>query len=246
MNIKKIIILFLSVFVIFSISCKKNPIKELFRTTEDTIEIIIGTVSKTSIEMSTGVITSGKDYDRVKSISSKLVKYADRDISYKFKVLNLPYPNAFAVPGGFIYITKKLVQMTNDDELACVIGHEIGHVEARHSIKAFEKQLIYSKILDYYSKKSNTVDKNKDLIMIANTIFNELRFSRENEREADRFGVDFAIAAGYNPYGMITFFKKLNELEGGEESGALKILRTHPLTSERIDYTGLYIKKRLQ
>ena len=244
-NIKKIILLFTVFATLFCISCKKNPLKELVRTTENTIEIILGTVSKTSIELSTRVITRGKEYDRMRVVSNKLVQFANRDISYRFKVLDLPYPNAFAVPGGYIYVTRKLVQMTNDDELACVIGHEIGHVEARHIIKAFRNQLIYSKIIDYYSKKSKTVDKNKDLLVIANTIFNELRFSRENEREADRFGVDFAVAAGYNPYGMVTFFKKLLELEGGED-GAFKMLRTHPLTSERIEYTGLYIKKRLQ
>ena len=77
-------------------------------------------------------------------------------------------------------------------------------------------------------------------------MFNELRYSRDNEREADRYGVDFCIKSGYNPYGMVSFFEKLQKLEGNEDSGALKMLRTHTLTSERIEYTKSYIKKRLR
>ncbi len=248
MNIKKTIVCFLILFLSISVYPKNifREIGRLFQGTRRSIELVLGTVTSASLELSTPVVNDKEMNDRLQNIAQALVPYTKRNLRYRFKILDLPYPNAFAVPGGWVYVTRKLMEMTDDDELACVVGHEIGHIESRHSIQAFERSLIAQSILNYYSKKSKTVDKNAELIAIANMIFNDLRFSRENEREADRYAVDFAVKAGYNPYGMVRFFQKLQEMDKQGESDAFKMLRTHPLTSERINYTSDYIKKRLQ
>jgi len=248
MNTKRKYIFVSLLVCLIVVSSPKNIVKEVLSGTEKNLEIILGEVSSLSVRASSRVLSVRHPaHVRMRKVSKRLEKQVSRkDIRYYFKVLDLDYPNAFALPGGRIYITRKLIDMSDDDELACVIGHEIGHIEHKHSIRAFERQLITAKILDYYSKKSNTVKKNEQLIAIANAIFNELRYSRENEREADKFSTDITIKAGYNPYGMIRFFEKLIKLNGRDESKSLKMLRTHPLTEERIKYTSDYIRKNLQ
>ena len=247
MNIKKIF-LFLLVLCFLYVPCvSKNVVKKVLEGTERNLELILGEVSSLSVRATTRILpVNHPDHIRMRKISKRLVRNVSRkNIRYYFKVLDLDYPNAFALPGGRIYITKKLIDMSDDDELACVIGHEIGHIENKHSIRAFERQLITAKILDYYSKKSKTVKDNEKLIAIANSIFNELRYSRDNEREADKFSVDITVKSGYNPYGMVRFFDKLLKLNKGREDDSLKMLRTHPLTKERIEYTSEYIRKKL-
>ncbi|PLX19524.1 MAG: hypothetical protein C0601_01325 [Candidatus Muiribacterium halophilum] len=247
MNIKKVFICLILIVLIYVPSFPKNVVKEVLKGTERNLEIILGEVSSLSVRATTRILpVNHPDHIRMRRISKRLVENVNRkNIRYYFKVLDLDYPNAFALPGGRIYITKKLIDMSDDEELACVIGHEIGHIEKKHSIRAFERQLITAKILDYYSKKSKTVKDNEKLIAIANAIFNELRYSRENEREADKYSVDITVKSGYNPYGMIRFFNKLLKLNKGHEDDSLKMLRTHPLTKERIQYTSEYIRKKL-
>ncbi|MGM0607348.1 MAG: M48 family metalloprotease [Candidatus Muiribacteriota bacterium] len=247
---KKFLILMLLIVPIFTVTVYPGNVfrclRKLVRGTRRSVEIVLGTVTSASLELSTPVVTHPEMNERLDRISDDLLPFAKRNLRYRFKILDLDYPNAFAVPGGWIYVTRELMEMTDDDELSCVLAHEIAHIEKKHSMRAFERSLIADRIIDYYSKKSETVEKNEELIRISNMIFNELSFSRSNEREADRLGVQIAYNAGYNPYGMVRFFNKLMELKDHSENQALKMLSTHPLTSDRIEYTSNYIKKLIQ
>jgi len=99
--------------------------------------------------------------------------------------------------------------MVNDNELACVIGHEIGHVAARHIAKKLQTQLGYSILMNLALRNASV----KDIQQAIDVTFNlvQLGYSREDELLADRLGAKYAYKAGYDPYAMVTFLKKLKE-----------------------------------
>ena len=98
------------------------------------------------LENQYGLVQDDEIQDRVDRIGKKLLQHGTRpDLAYSFKVLNTPDVNALACPGGFIYVYKGLLDyMTSDDELAAVLGHEIGHIEKRHTVHQMEQQMALS------------------------------------------------------------------------------------------------------
>jgi len=156
-------------------------------------------------------------------------------LTYHFAVLDSPIVNAFALPGGYIYMTRGILAMMNSEaELAVVIGHELGHVNARHSVRQMSKLILVQLGLTLGSALSDTFAKISGVASLGMQLL-FLKFSRDDEREADTLGVEYARAGGYNPGEMIGFFaclKKLGDLSG--KSSLPGFLSTHPLTSERI------------
>jgi len=173
----------------------------------------------------------------VEQMGRRLVAVSLRqDLEYQFFVVNTKEVNAFALPGGFIYVNRGLIETTdNESELAGVIGHEIGHVVGKHSLKQLSKKLLLAGItvgaglaISAKSKKWG------DIVSIAGGIgvfFASLKYSRDDEREADWLGLTELHRAGYNPWGMVTFFEKLESQSGGGRMPAF--LSTHPLPRER-------------
>ena len=119
-----------------------------------------------------------------------------RSFQYEFSVVDQYEPNAFALPGGFVFISRGLLALTNsEDELACVIGHEITHAARRHA--AMQQALAKAGPLSMpWSRRANMA-----------------AYGRDMEREADRGGQILAAAAGYDPRGMSTFLSSLDKLE---------------------------------
>jgi len=168
-------------------------------------------------------------------IFNRVVVHAERDgIQWKFKVVNADYANAFAVPGGHIFVTSGLLKkVRSDDELAAVLGHEIGHVVGRHSMNSLEHQLIWHLIAEQIRKKSH---KEIATIMQVYGLFRGMRYSRQNEQEADIFGARYADLAGYNPIGMQHFLEIINtEKDPGRIGTAFM---SHPPTPRRIEYAA--------
>jgi Zn-dependent protease with chaperone function len=176
----------------------------------------------------------------VEGIGNELVKRSLRqDIQYRFFVVNTNEVNAFAVPGGFVYVNRGLMQKAdNESELAGVLGHEIGHVVGRHSLKQMSKKLLLSGItigagmaVGAKSKKWGQV---AQLIGGVGVFFASLKYSRDDERQADWLGLKEMSEAGYDPQGMVTFFEKLDKM-GKERGGQMPaFLSTHPLPAERL------------
>lgn len=150
-------------------------------------------------------------------------------IRYRVKVLDDPKQiNAFAVPGGYLYIYSGLLLVAEDEaEIAGVLAHEIGHIVGRHSAN----QLAARFGLDVLARLALGEDPYQ-IGQIASQL-GSARFSRDDEREADTFGVRYAIAAGYDPHGLLRFFAKLKKLEA-RHSDLEKLFASHPPTSERI------------
>jgi len=160
------------------------------------------------------------------------------DFKYQFRVVNTAEINAFALPGGFIYINRGLIEKAdNESELAGVIGHEIGHVVGRHSTKQMSKQLLLQGIVmgagAAIGTKSDTWGGIVSALGGVGAYFASLKFSRNDEREADWLGLNDLVRAGYQPQGMVSFFQKLESLSKGSSHG-LAFMSTHPLPQERI------------
>ena len=173
---------------------------------------------------------------RLRGVAEKIVPVSDRDdISYHFAVLNAPEEiNAFAAPGGYVYVTRELMDLADDDELANVIGHEVGHIAARHGVKKIQARmgvaLIYSLIFPE-EKEEKLGDARQITDVMINLV--EAGYSREDEFLADRLGVKYAHKAGYDPRGMITFLEKLSRESEGKPSGLNVFFSSHPPYHER-------------
>ena len=211
--------------------------------------IMIGTAEETSIgEQVSGEIE--KNYrlshdeamvERVNRIGFKIAKVSDRqDLTYHFKVLENNETNALSTPGGYVYVNSGLIKKANDDELAGVIAHEVGHIAARHSVQAMQANMATSVIASLVFANVKTRDEVRQGAGVALNLI-MLGYSREDEFEADRLGVRYAYYAGFDPNGSVTFLEELQreEKERPLDKG-LVYLRSHPLNSERIAKARAY------
>lgn len=170
---------------------------------------------------------------RVQAIGPRIAVVADRqDITYRFHVINDRAVNAFTMLGGDIYVYAGLVERASDDELACVLAHEVGHAVARHGAKALQAQWGYQLLMDMAFRgqaSSATQVANAAVTLVSRG------FSRGDELQADRLAVRYAARAGFRPQGMITFLQTLQQAHGGGPADAAMVYwRTHPLYQDRI------------
>ncbi len=172
--------------------------------------------------------------DYINTLGQSLVRYSKRsNIQYTFKVVDTKGVNAYAVPGGFIYVHLDLIRAAKtESELAAVIGHEIGHIVGRHSMKRLTQvygiEILKQVILD---EDSGHVKKLITEIFAAGLLF---RYSRDHERESDAYGVQNVYDACIAPEGAVAFFETLRAMRGREPSALEKFLSTHPVPHERV------------
>lgn len=163
----------------------------------------------------------------------------NRDIPYTFYVVNINEVNAFAVPGGFVYLNRGLIERTeNLSELAGVVGHEIGHVEARHSVQMLERMQAAQAGVTVASILLGAPP--EGLAGLAVDVGAAAYFaahSREAENEADAIAVNLLPGAGIDPGGIVTFFRKLVDEQQRAPSRVEQWFATHPLTEDRIEAT---------
>lgn len=169
---------------------------------------------------------------------------------YHFLVLNAWEPLAYAAPGGFIFISKGLIElMGNEEELAGVLAHEVAHVNKRHGLSAIKQSRLMNafSILVEEGKKysSDEIRKLADayegaLDDIIKTLI-EKGYSRSQENEADRFGALFASRAGYDPQGLVSFLNTLDRRYGGKPE--IGLLKTHPNPGQRHEALKEYLEK---
>ena len=162
----------------------------------------------------------------VNYIGRKLVAVSDRtEIPYRFEIVDNPQVNAFATMGGFIYLnTGLLTTASNEAELASVIGHEIGHVVAKHSQQQMRQQALTQGLLSAAGLERSQV------VQLGTALALNLPHSRQDEYEADILGLKMLKAAGYAPQPMVDFMRKL----GKSGKNVPTILSTHPNSSERV------------
>jgi len=163
------------------------------------------------------------------------------DWDYHYVAVEDPGVNAFALPGGHIFITRGLLEkLTSEAQLAAILGHETAHVVARHSAAAMSKaNLLNLGILA--AAASGEVDPRAVQIADLAGRFLLLSYSRQDEQEADLAGLDYMVAAGYDPNGMVQTMRILQDLQ---KVRPLEFFSTHPSPENRIGYIQERIKTR--
>ena len=240
------IILLLTAFLILSCAKTYDPLtgKEVFTLLPTSKEIKIGKIYvPLAIDENDGRYPDKEVQKYIRNLGQKIAEHTPRKLKYEFYLVNTDVVNAFALPGGFIFVNRGLVlSLDKEDELAGVIAHELAHVNARHHAKFLEKiygmniLLSLAGIFAYQSRYG-------DVLMQFGKIGAQLislKWSRDQEREADRLGVKFAYDSGYDPQGLLdTFkiFKKLGKVKQPEW------LLTHPLPDTRIKEVEKLISK---
>lgn len=162
-----------------------------------------------------------------------LSKARDVQFPFTFKVVVDDNVNAFAVPGGHIYVHTGLIKAaTGEDELAAVMAHEINHAVARHGTRQMTQEYGFNLVVQLLLGDNPGM-----LSQLATSLFGTagtMAYSRGMETQADYLGVETMAKAGYDPNGMLTFFTKLDAMSGQKSSKVEQFFSSHPLTSERI------------
>jgi len=197
-------------------------------------EVSIGQEFSAQIDTTNPVSQDTVLQNYINDVGQRIGRISDRaDLDYHFSVIDTPIVNAFACPGGFIYIYTGLLEiMDNEAQLAGVLAHEISHVVGRHGVKRLQKALGLQVLLSIALGESSEITRNA---LTLGAVVLLQAYSRENEFEADEFGTFYMTNAGYNPEGMVQLQQKLLELSEGHHPGFFeKIMATHPPSAERV------------
>ena len=192
------VFLFLFGILLFIISCAANPVtgQQEFMLLSEPDEIRLGRKTDAQIARTYGLYDDPDLTAYIDRIGQRIAKGSHRpDLSFAFRVLDSPVVNAFAVPGGFVYVTRGiLIYFTSEAELSGVLGHEIGHVAARHSAQQYTKAQLAQLGLGLGTILSKDFRELAGLAQFGvGMLF--LKFSRDNERQADDLGVEYATRA---------------------------------------------------
>lgn len=198
------------------------------------------------IETSIGTIRDEKLATYVAEIGSRVAaETPESDFVYEFRVLDVAEPNAFALPGGYVFVTRGMLALTSsEDELAAVLAHEVGHVAARHSSNQLSLQAPMRIVTGIGALATTIVSPTLgDAVAdaggaAADAVF--APFSRQQEGEADQLAQEFTSAAGWDPAGMswaLASLQRHAEREGGSGDDEGGFLSSHPATPERVEDT---------
>jgi predicted Zn-dependent protease len=183
----------------------------------------------------------------VNRIGQNLARNSDAKVPFTFRVLQNDVPNAFALPGGFIFVHTGLIGIAaEEDEFAGALAHEIAHVAARHlTCRETKAQLATIGTIPLSILLGGWAGVAARQAAGAAIPMTFLSFSRHDESEADFLGVQYMWAAGYDPNGAISMFEKLETLQRKQPNAVSKLLSTHPMDSDRIAKTQAEIDKIL-
>lgn len=192
------------------------------------------------------LVTEGQE--RVNRIGQRVARASLRpNLVYHFHVMRDKEINAFSGPGGHIYVTTALMNLADDDELASVLSHEVGHVVARHSLKTIQQSQTLGSLANLFGSITGIAgDTAQELgTAAAQIVAGGLLavHNREEEREADFLGVRAMPKAGFSPQGMVTMFQKMQRV--GEKNSDLlgAVFADHPDVDERIANTRYEINR---
>ena len=193
-------------------------------------EIALGKQSDPSIVAMYGLYQDAKLQKFIDEKGQEMARISHRpQLNFEFKILDSPVVNAFALPGGYVYFTRGiLAHFNNEAEFAGVLGHEIGHVTARHGAKQQTKATIAQILFvgglvvsPAFRTFANEAQQGLQLLF--------LKYSRDNESQSDELGVEYSTKIGYDAHHMANFFNTLNQMRVGTEAESLPtFLSTHP------------------
>ncbi|MGV3504845.1 MAG: M48 family metalloprotease [Adhaeribacter sp.] len=223
-------------FLLFSNSCSTNPVtgkKDVMFVSEDQ-ELAMGQQSDPQIVSQYGLYENAELQRFIEEKGQKMAAVSHRsNIPYSFKILDSPVINAFAVPGGYVYFTRGIMaHFNNEAQFAGVLGHEIGHVAARHSAKQQSKAMLAQLglvvgmvVAPEFGQFANAAQQGLGLLF--------LKFGRDDERQSDELGVEYSTKIGYDAKEMADFFQTLERSQPEEASSLPSFLSTHPSPADR-------------
>ncbi len=224
--------------------CAVNPVtgrNQLMIVSEQTEINIDRQQSPHQFSADYGISQDGNLNGYISEIGRKLAARTHRPaMPYSFQCVNATYINAYAFPGGSIAVTRGiLLELKNEAELAALLGHELGHVSARHSAEQMSKGTLSSVLVGGLaavigSKNSQMGDLAQQIGMLGQGVL-LARYSRENEREADALGNRYVVDAGYSTDGFVGLMALLNSMNKGHNASAEMLFSTHPMGSERYE-----------
>ena len=230
-------------------NCAQNPVSgnpNLVLVSESQ-EIAIGRREDGNVRRQYGVYEDERLQQYVSAIGQRLAKASHRpDIEYRFLVVDAPDVNAFALPGGYIYITRGILAYLNSEaELAAVLGHEIGHVTARHSVQqltAVTAANIGANILQIFVPESRGLLGANAINLLGGALLSG--YGREHELEADRLGAEYLARTSYDPQAMVKvvgvlknqelFDAEVAKAEGRQPRAYHGLFATHPDNDTRL------------
>jgi len=230
-------ILLVSATILFVISCAVNPVtgKKQLMLMSESQEVQLGLQYDPQVVATFGEYNNTPLLSYIQGDVTEMGKISHRPtLAYHIKVLDSPVVNAFAVPGGYIYLTRGiLAQLNNEAELEGVIGHEMGHIAARHSVSQQSKQQLGQLLLiggmlvsKDFQEIASYASQGMQLLF--------LKFSRDDERVADKLGVEYSSKMGFDAHKMADFFQVLQKMNmSGEQGGVPTFLSTHPDPGDR-------------
>jgi len=228
-------------------ACATNPAtgKREFSLVSEGDEVALGQQEAQKVVASMTVLQNQRVQDMVKRIGMDMAKVSERpELPWSFTVLDDPVVNAFALPGGPIFITRGiLTHMNSEAELASVVGHEIGHVTARHSASQMSKQQLMSAGLGVASVVSRTAaqyagiaEQGLGLLM--------LKYGRDDEMQADGLGFRYMLRTSWDPREAVKMFQMLARTSGGEKEGRPPAwMSTHPDPGNRAERAAARMKE---
>ncbi len=224
--------------LIAAAACAVNPVtgrRQLMLVSPER-ELELGREADTGITASYGLYGEEELGFYLDELGQRMARICHRpELEFSFKILDTPVINAFAVPGGFVYVTRGILAYLNSEaELTGVLGHELGHITARHTAQRLSQATVAglgiglgSMFSETFSRYSQVAEAGVGLLMLS--------FSRANEREADRLGVEYSSAAGWDAAEMAAFFATLERMSPKRGGGLPDWFSTHPAPEERVD-----------
>ena len=229
----------LTFIFLFAGSCVKNPVtgKRDFMLLSKENEIAMGKQADPEVVEFFGLYDDQKLQRFINRKGQEMADISHRsELEWSFKIVDSPVVNAFALPGGYIYFTRGiLAYFNNEAEFAGVLGHEIGHVTARHSAKQYSKSMLAQVglvagmvISPEFAQFADVAQQGVGLLF--------LKFGRNAERQSDRLGVEYSTKIGYDAEEMAEFFLTLNRLSARSEAAPVPaFLSTHPDPEDRYE-----------
>jgi predicted Zn-dependent protease len=223
-------------------ACAVNPVtgRQEFMLLSEQEEIQLGTQTDAQIVKQYNLYPDPKLSGYIGQLGQSLSKASHRsELSFQFKVLDASVVNAFAVPGGYVYLTRGILASLNSEaELAGVVGHEIGHITARHSAQQYSRAQVAQAGLGLGAVVGQffpVIGGVTTSLAQAGVGMLFLSFSRDNERQADSLAVEYATKAGYDGAQLANFFESLERMNpGSDRSGLPSWFSTHPSPEDRV------------
>jgi predicted Zn-dependent protease len=203
-------------------------------------EMALGKQLAQEVQRQAKVVEDPLISEYVNRVGQNLVRNSDSRIPFTFQLIEGDSPNAFALPGGYIFVYTGLLKLADEeDELAAALAHEVAHVAARH----MTKQATKSEIVNMASIPVGvilgggigSIAARQGASLGIPAVF--LHFTRKDESEADYLGLQYMYAAGYDPNGAITIFEKMESLQKTKPGTFSRIFSTHPMDADRIQKT---------